>query len=107
MEKEHVDPAYKYIDGKIKLIKHDLQQEILRTQRYIANFIITFTANDVYSTIKRLSPRSSRTSQLIASASATTVKIQTSDDPLSIANEFCDKCDKELEKLGIKLVKLS
>ena len=94
MEGENIDPVYKYVDDKLKLIERGLKQELLKTQRNIAAFIITSTAENIILTVRRRNIQNVENfvNQLIASASSAKTKVDTSKNPLSVSNEFYGKC---------------
>ncbi len=111
MENEHVDPVYKYIDNKIKLLKRELRQlkvahdavaaeqkeSLLKTQRDIASFIVVSTFTMAAPKV----PRKSQ-SQLASLTSAARAKINASDNPLSIAGQFYNECFNLLEEVGVE-----
>ncbi len=123
MAKENVDPVYKYIDGKIKLVRRELQQlkvahdavvaeqrqALLTTQRNIAAFIITSTCENTLHTLLKLKSKEADhlITQLTATASASKTSVKTSDDPISISAKFYQECYDGQEKLGVKIINLS
>lgn len=109
MEKEHIDPIYEYVDEKLKLIKHDLEQALLKTQRHIAAFIITSTTENTILTLRKLKTREADNfiDQLIASASVAKTKANKSKTPLSIAQEWHSKCYDTQEQFGVKIIHLA
>ena len=123
MVNEHIDPAYKYIDGKIKLLKRELQQlkqthdavaaeqeqALLNTQRDMAAFITTSTAENVLSFVRKDKPQLHKhfSPQFYASAGTAKSEAKSSNDPLSVAAEFHKRCYDALDELGIEIVRLS
>lgn len=115
MEKEKVDPVYKYVDGQIKLIKRELQQfkvahdtlvaqqaqSLLHIQRRLATFMIISTVNTCAS---RVDIEHDIFNELNISAGTALARVETSDDPLLIAHQFYSTCLDKLEKSGIKVV---
>lgn len=111
MEQGHVDPVYKYVDGKIKLLKRELQQlkvahdavaaeqktALLMTQRDMASFIIvsTFTMASIKI------PHKSQT-QLASLTSAARAKVDAYANPLSVAAQFYNECFKLLGESGVE-----
>ena len=112
----------KIVDEKMELVRHSLLSlkktqdetiaqlngELLRTQRFLAEVSITTNFNQCYKLMRDQKGEMAKRhhSQLVASASAATTKVQQSDDPLSIAGEFIDKCRETLKHLGIQFVQL-
>ncbi len=112
MERERIDPIYKYvdkyIDEKLKSIKTDLQQlkdGLLRTQRHLAHLHVRVTHGETVSQLARRRLPSEFVSELTAAR----IKIDTpSEDPLSVADEFEEKRWADLEKkFGIKPLKVT
>lgn len=122
MEKEKIDPIYKYVDDKLKLIKGELQQlkvahdavaaeqkkALLKTQQDLAHFVLLFTTQNTKNTIYRNIPHVSDTviTQLVADASAANAKVDNSSTPLVIAIDFQNKCEHLMDELGIELLNI-
>lgn len=120
MEQEHVDPVYKYIDGKIKLIKREIQQlkvahdavankhaqMLLDIRRTMVAWDINSSV-DIFGSIIRnqLSHRDDLVTQLIADAAAVKPEILASEEPFGIGLGFKNKWREKLEKLGANLIR--
>jgi hypothetical protein len=123
------DPAYKYIDGKIKTINarikklaeaHDavaaeqkematkLIAEILRTQRFLADFIVMTWAQFYRIFISQLtiSNEDNVVNQLVADTTKAKAEIRTSKDPIPIAANFTSKWEDSLKKLGYPMTRI-
>ncbi len=99
---EKLDPEY---DSQIKSLK----LELLRTQRYLAQYALVYAHNDCQERLLRSGRdvNKSLSRQMQTEATADTAKIRTSPDPLSISRSFADKWYDKLNELGIKLVSFS
>ena len=110
MGKEHVDPAFSYTDANIKKLKKELSKELgnlqdslLQTQRVLAYLQVRVSHNESlsYSEVYNKSQ-----AQFSSEVTAAFIKIDSSNQPLAIANEFVRKRWSDLEKLGIKSLKI-
>ncbi len=113
MVNEHVDPVYKYVDHKIRLVKRDLQQlkkaydavtaeqkkMLLETQRDTASFIVLSTF-----TMSTINLPEKYHDQLVILTTAARAKIDTSDAPLPIATDYYHECCQLLNEAGIKIL---
>jgi hypothetical protein len=108
------------MEEDINLIKLKLQQlseaheavaaqqsaDLLETQRFIANFVISTAGQIAYDLLRSSSNSMEQIiSQLIADESAAFVELKSSKNPLYIANEFQKKCNAPLVKLGLVHIK--
>lgn len=123
MEQKHVDPVYEYVDEKIKLIKRDLQRlkeahdavaaeqkkALLETQRFIAKFNMIYVQNTSLDLLEEQQPEKGKNfiSKFIVECTLAISKLDTSDNPFFIATEFSKERYDELEKLGIRAVRIS
>ena len=120
MEQEQIDPVYKYVDDKIKLIKRELsqlkvahdatiqrhQEALLVSSRNIARFIILSTARQTKDIIYREKPSIDNQIiiQLLLDAKGARIEVDTSDNPLLTSAKFENNCLELLKRLGIKVV---
>ena len=119
LEKENIDPVYKYVDDKVKLIKRELQQlkvahdaianqharEILNTQRALAWFKISSDVGAFRDIIQdQLHGNPSLFTQLIADATAAKSKLDTSQEPFSVLLQFTKKWSEILKNLGAEVI---
>jgi hypothetical protein len=104
MAKEQVDPVYKYVDGKIKLIKRDLQQlknAQLNAERSIAALKVNSDANTFNSVIVDDLPNNKHLiTQMLIDATAVKSAVYSSKTPLDLATTFYQKWSQTLRKLG-------
>lgn len=92
------------MDAELEI--NQLKANLLKTQRYLARFMIHTNGQITYDLLRSSAkPTKQIISQLIADESAAFVALKSSDDPLSIANEFQNKCNEPLVKLGLAEVK--
>lgn len=119
MENEHVDPVYKYIDGKIKLIKRELRQlkvahdaianqhaqTLLELQRIVAGAKVNTDVRSFTSVIDDQFPnKSAMRTQVFTEAVAIKSQIHTSDKPIVLAAEFYKKWEKTFRDLGADFI---
>lgn len=85
-----------------------LKGELLRTQRFLAKSDIIFNAYESYTLVRDQKPEiiDEFELQLTAEAAAASSKVDSSDDPLSLANEFIAKCHKHLKKLDVFYIQI-
>jgi hypothetical protein len=112
MASEHADPAYKYIDGKIKLLKKDLdgiENSLLETQRTMVFFMIVSNGSYYTDIVKEQKPNlyDDFHAQLTADVSKAITQTKTSDKPLLVYNEFTSKCQSQMKQMGITLIDVS
>jgi hypothetical protein len=116
-------PSYKYVDDKVALVDNRLDKLIkvhetdlaaqkaiiLKIQQHLAAFIITSTTENVLITLRSEKSPQAKTlaDQLFARAGAAKLAAKKSDDPLPISSKFYDECYEDLEKLGVKIIRLS
>jgi len=120
MTQENVDPAYKYIDNKFKLLKREINQlkiahdaianqhanEILDLKRIIAVVKINNDVN-VFSSIinnHQFTTKNSVGTQLLTEASSIKAQIFASNDPLQLAIDYHTKWDQALRNLGLNFI---
>jgi hypothetical protein len=110
MEKEHVDPAFSYTDANVKKLKKELSKELenlqdslLQTQRFLASLQIRVVHNESISNAAAYSKAASQFSSEVTSA---LIKVASSNQPLAIAEEFTKRRWDDLEKFGIKSIKI-
>ena len=119
MANEHVDPMYKYVDGKIKLIKRELQQlkvahdamanqhaqALLELQRIVAGFKVNSDVATFTSIIDTQFPnKSTMRTQIITDAVAVKSQIKTSNKPIVLAIGFYQKWEKTFRDLGADVI---
>jgi len=120
MENEHVDPMYKYVDGKIRLIKRELQQlkiahdavakqnaqTLLELQRLVASQKVNSDVDTLVSIIDNQFRNKSTTmrTQVVTEASAVKAQIQTSNKPIVLAVGFYQKWEKTFHDLGADVI---
>jgi len=119
MGNEHVDPMYKYVDGKIRLIKRELQQlkvahdavanqhaqTVLELQRLVASFKVNSDVATFTSIIDTQFPnKSTMRTQIITEAVAVKSQIQTSNKPIGLAIGFYQKWEKGIRDLGADFI---
>ena len=109
MANSKVDPVYEYVDNEIRLIKAEQKKALLETQRFIAKFHILDVHNQSLYLLERQQPEKGKDSiaQFTADSSSAISKLDTSDNPLSIAEKFSEKRNSELKQLGVKFVTVS
>lgn len=116
MPEERIDPVYQYVDQKLTELSREVSKirlaheamiaqqarAQLQTQRSLAAFMVTTTHY-----MSSLTPGVNQDAfaQLGLSASAAIAKIESSQDPLSVAAEFRKTFFDALAKSGIKLEK--
>jgi len=95
---ENIDPVYKYIDTNFNMLK----AEILKTQRTLAKLQVRITHNESlrHAVIKKSFP------QFVAETARAFSQINTSENPLLIGDKFSEKRWEDLEKLGIKSIRV-
>jgi hypothetical protein len=101
---EPIDPAYKYIDGKIEQIKKELErleESLLQTQRSVAGFRVDFEVHNIQTF---LSKHPDLSTQLIHDASEIRAQIKESENPYELALQFHDEWVKKLQRLKVKLI---
>lgn len=118
MPLSRVDPTYKYIDAKIKLIRRDMkkleesynaildlqEEEMLYLHRFVAKESIIQAGNLCLDMVQRLKkPIKVRIieQQLTVEVVSACSKITTSETPLEIALAFKKKCANKVRKLGL------
>ena len=121
MAEDRVDPAYEYIDGKVKLLNRKIRQlkeahdavtaqnraDLLDLQRVVAYLKVnsdTAAMCDIIRTETNLRNRESLRTELLAQASAVKANIKTSDNPLTLSGQFTAKWSKRLTDLGADFV---
>ena len=109
---EPLDPAYKYIDGKVKLLKKELsllENSLLETQRFMARLSVGYTSSNVVTAARRQNPRIAKEvfTQLTADVAAARTQANASKEPLVIARQFGEKCYERAENWGFKFIELS
>lgn len=108
MHNEHVDPVYKYIDGKIKPIKRELQKlnrTILLIQQLVASLKINADTDNFHSILTTELPKKNHlVTQLFTDAATAKARITSSNTPLNIAVEFFDNWAEILKKSGAKMI---
>ena len=110
MGKEHVDPAFSYTDANIKKLKKELSKELgnlqdslLETQRSLALLQVRVSHNESLSYTEVYSKSQAQFSSEVTSAF---LKIDSSNQPLAIAQEFVRKRWGDLKELGIKSIEI-
>jgi hypothetical protein len=101
---EPIDPAYKYIDGKIEQIKKELERledSLLQTQRSVAGFRVDFEVHNIQTFLSKYPDLST---QLIHDASEIRAQIKKSENPYELALQFHDEWVKKLQRLKVKLI---
>lgn len=122
MAAEQLDPAYKYVDDKIKLIKREIQQlkeahdavaaqqqsALLRTQRFLANSNIAAIHNLSLDEVWDRRPKKYEAAkdEFGLQTADAIAKVGVSNEPLSIADDFRHKRFTDLKKMGIPTVKI-
>jgi hypothetical protein len=119
MENERVDPVYKYVDDKIKLIKRELQQlkvahdavgnqnaqAILKLQRIVSGLKVNSDVDTFASIIDtQFSNKQTMRTQVVTEASAIKAQIQTSNEPIDVAVKFYLKWEKTFRDLGADVI---
>jgi hypothetical protein len=109
---EPLDPAYKYIDRKIKLLKKDLdriENSLLETQRTVTDFMMITNALYFADTVKEGKPDLYYDfyTQMTADLSKAITQTETSVKPLSVYNEFTKECQSQIKQMGITLIDFS
>lgn len=119
MANEHVDPMYKYVDGKIRLIKRELQQlkvahdavanqqaqAILDLQRIVAGLKVNSdVATNISIIDNQFRNKSTMRTQVITEAAAVKSQIQTSNKPMVLAIGFYEKWNKAFRDLGADFI---
>ena len=110
MGEEHVDPAFNYTDAKVKKLKNELSKELrnlqdsmLQTQRFLALLQIRVVHNE---TALYAEAYNETKAQFASEVTSAFIKIRASKQPLTLAEEFTAKRWNDLEKLGIKPLKI-
>jgi len=110
MGKEHVDPAFRYTDANVAKLKKELSKELenlqdspLQTQRFLASLQIRVVHNESVSNAAAYRKAESQFSSEVTSA---LIKVESSKQPLTIAGEFTKRRWDDLEKFGIKSIKI-
>jgi hypothetical protein len=99
------------LDRKLRPIQNELQQlkrSLVTTQIELASFIVMSTTESIiyrHSTTLQQHPNVKK--RIYAEAGAALNDIKSSDNPLSVATRFQNKCNNELTKLDVKIVVLS
>ena len=108
MVQENVDPVYAYVDDNIQKLKGELSsdlinlhEELLKTQRFLAELSARTTHNESISHTEAFHKASS---QFVSEITSALLEIRASDKPLSIANNFGSKRWNDLGKLDVKSV---
>jgi hypothetical protein len=110
-------PFAEVVDRKLEPIKNDLQQlrkdldevagrqneAILRTQWFLARLQVRVVHNE---SLKHVNRKKDIFPQFVAELTAALKNIDTSQDPLSVAQEFLGKRWQDLEDLGVKPLKI-
>lgn len=119
MERERIDPAYKYIDNKIKSVSREIKElktsqdsvakqiskSLLDLQRIVVALKINSDVDTISSVIDYQIKKESLKTQLIAEAAALKSKIMTSDDPYNLGADFLHKWEQTLRGLGADMVR--
>ena len=110
MGEERIDPAFSYKDAnieklRIKLSKElgNLQDSLLQTQRSLALLQVRVTHNESLS-YQEVYLESQ--AQFSSEVTAAFIKIDSSKQPLVIAEEFAKKRWSDLKELGVKSLKI-
>ena len=106
---EHADPAYKYIDGKIKLLKKELdrlENSLLETQQIVTRFMILHDTAYCTDIVRRQKPEivNDFYNQLLVDTARTRLAVTTSQDPFSIYTEFKNIILERFKDENIKIV---
>lgn len=119
MTNSRVDPVYKYVDGKIKLIKRELQQlkvahdavanqhaqALLELQRIVAALKVNSDVDMFTSVIdSQLHNKSTMRTQVITEAAAIKSQILASNKPNALAIGFYQKWEKAFRDLGADFI---
>lgn len=121
MPQSKVDPVYKYIDAKIRLIRRDMEkleqsynatldlqeEEMLYLQRFVAKGSVTNMANTCIETVRKLKDQTVKDEverKLTVAFMAAKSKIDISETPLEIASGFHSKCSKKIHELGLQFL---
>ena len=110
MREEHVDPAFNYIDANVAKLKKELSKELrnlqdsmLQTQRFLALLQIRVVHNE---TALYAEAYDEARAQFASEVTSAFIKIKSSKQPLTLAEEFTTKRWTDLEKLGVKPLKI-
>ena len=119
MVNSKVDPVYKYIDDKLKLVNREIQrlkvahdavanqhaQKLLEIQRIVVGVKINADVASIRSIIdSQLPQKASLVTQLVADAAAGKAQLNTSKTPVDIGRQFLDKWKKMLHNLGADVI---
>jgi septal ring factor EnvC (AmiA/AmiB activator) len=110
MGEERVDPAFSYTDANIKKLKKELTKELrnlqdslLETQRFLAKLQVRVVHLE---SIFYAEAYEKARSQFVSELTAASIKIGASKQPLVIAEQFTKRRWVDLEKLGIKSLRI-
>ncbi len=118
MTGEHVDPAYKYCDDKIRPLKRELERlkdahdklatenaaALLQLQRFVAVLRVNADADSFADMIANQLHDSTTTTQLFADAAAIKEQMRTSSKPFELCLEFSKRWARKLQESGVKFV---
>jgi hypothetical protein len=105
MPLSNVDPAFPHIERLGKEIQK-LKAEFLKTARFAARESVRTYGNFALQQVNLLPPATKLKfrQQLLVEVTETRSKIKTSQDPLPLAEEFREKCNDNMQKLGITFI---
>lgn len=119
MISDRVDPVYKYVDGKLKLVKREIQrlkvahdavanqhaEKLLQLQRIVSGFKVNSDTNIFTSIIDTQFPdKSSMKTQIFTEAAAIKAQILTSNEPIDLAIGYYQKWGKAFRDLGADFI---
>lgn len=135
MGKDRIDPAFRYTDAKVKKLKSEtdvkvkklegeltkiaegllkeskmlekafdvLQSSILQTQRFLAKLQIRVVYNE---SLSYGEVYSRAYAQFTSDVTSAFVKVESSEQPLAVAEEFRIKRWEDLKKLGVESIRI-
>jgi len=122
MPNSNPDPAFTYTDSKIKPINARIKQlaeahdavateqkaETLRTQRFLADFMVTTQAQfyRIFINEWHIENKSNVDNQLVDDSKKAKDNIQVSKDPISIATKFTSTWEHTLKGLGVPMTRI-
>jgi hypothetical protein len=101
--KRRIDDLEKSCDEMFEL----QEEEMLRLHRFVAHEAIICAANRCIQTVRTISDQSVKDEverKSIVDFMSIRSKIDTSDDPLSMATDFQLKCSKKVHELGLQFL---
>jgi hypothetical protein len=119
VEREQIDPVYRYVDNKIKSVRREIKElkvaqdsvakqistSLLDLQRIVVSLKVNSDVDTLSSVIDTQLDNDSLKTELIAEASALKSRLMTSNEPYHLGADFLDKWGKILRGLGADMIK--